>query len=532
MANPVIFWPFFQPSLFAYLAGCRIINEELPPKSSIALMIRRILHSPPPTVLVCGLAAIILIAAVDWQIEFNATLGFLYLFPLVLLGTALDWPWLIAVAIGCTFLSDRLDPFPGDAEIARDVLIFLTLATGALLALAVTKGYRRELDSLTRLQEEAIARRAAEEQLAFLVESSPAAVLTMRADREILLANPAAHRLLGVSDGGLPGRNITRYVPALGSIPSIDDTAKIFRTEMQTRGQRETGEIFLADVFFSTYSTAAGPRLSALVIDDSEHFREREEENLQQLLIGSRILVAAVSHEVRNVCGAIAMMHENLARTGSLRGNQDFEALGSLVHTLSKIASLELKQSVGAVEASSANLYDVFTDLRIVLEPLCEESEIAMQWQLPDGLPLVQADRHSLLQVLLNLTKNSLRALETADRKVITISAAARADGVLIKIVDSGPGIPSGQKLFQPLQKGADATGLGLYLSRAFMRSFRGDLRHDSTQPGCCFILELLALPPAESAEIRAAGPLAIERANRNGDEYVDEQRTHTTPLG
>src|SRR5277367_1294458 len=137
---------------------------------------------------------------------------------------------------------------------------------------------------------------------------------------------------------------------------------------MQTRGQRENGELFLADVFFSTYMTAAGPRLAALVVDSSEHLREREEASLQQLLAGSRILVAAVSHEVRNVCGAIGVMHANLERHGALNGNQDFEALGSLVETLSKIASLELKQSIGAQEPGRADLNEVLTDLRIVLE--------------------------------------------------------------------------------------------------------------------------------------------------------------------
>ena len=97
----------------------------------------------------------------------------------------------------------------------------------------------------------------------------------------------------------LPGKRITRYVPALGSVPSIDDGARIFRTEMQTRGQRENGDVFLADVFFSTYRTAAGPRLAALLIDASDQFREREEANLQQLLAGSRILVAAVRRDRR-----------------------------------------------------------------------------------------------------------------------------------------------------------------------------------------------------------------------------------------
>src|SRR5215472_2963058 len=299
-------------------------------------MIRRILERRPGTMLAWGALLTATIAYVDWQVEFNATLGFLYIFPMVLLGVVLEWWQLMLAAIFCTFLSDRLDPFPMDSEYARDALIFLSLTVTAFLSWTVTRGYRG-------LQEEATARRAAEEQLEFLIASSPAAVLTMTAQGEILLANPAAHKLLGVSEGKLPGRRIARYIPALGSVPSLAETEKIFRTEMQTRGQRESGEVFLADVFFSTYTTAAGPRLAALVVDSSEHLREREEASLEQLLAGSRVLVAAVSHEVRNVSGAIRMVHENLARGGTLTGNHDFEALGTLVQTLSKIASLELK---------------------------------------------------------------------------------------------------------------------------------------------------------------------------------------------
>ncbi len=463
---------------------------------------QRILRWEPRTALLWSAVLIATIAVCDWQIVFDATLGFLYMFPLVLLGTVLGWWQIILAAMFCTALSHWLDPFSMDMQVPRDILIFLTLSTTGLLSRSVSKGYRRA-------EKEVAARRSAEEQLEFLIESSPAAVLTMTADGEILLANPAAHRLFGVAEGALPGRRITRYIPALGSVPSVDETDRMFRTEMQTRGQRESGEVFLADVFFSTYHTAAGPRLAALLVDASEHLREREEASLQQLLAGSRIMVAAVSHEVRNVCGAIGVMHENLARNGALAGNKDFEALGSLVETLSKIASLELKQSARnarSAEPSRVDLREVLTDLRIVLEPYCEESEIELGLAIPDELPLVQADRQSLMQVLLNLTKNSQRAMESAAHKRIDISVATRKDGVSVRISDSGPGIPSGQKLFQPLQKGADTTGLGLYLSRAFMRSFRGDLRHDSSHPGCSFVLELVAAenvaePIPEAAE-------------------------------
>ncbi len=479
------------------------------------------LHLRRGSILAIGVALIALIALADWQIEFNATLGFLYMFPLVLLATVLDWKPLLVFALFCAFLSDRLDPFPMDAEYARDLLIFLTLAITALLARGLTNGYRREMANHAQIEREVAARRAAEEQLEFLIESSPAAVLTMTAEGEILLANPAAHQMLRVPADALPGRSIARYIPELGSIPSITEgsvpesakSGNMFRTEMQTHGRRETGEVFLANVFFSTYRTAAGPRLAALLIDTSEHLREREEASLQQLLEGSRILVAAVSHEVRNVCGAIGIVHENLARQRTLAGNQDFEALGSLVETLAKIASLELRQSTAPARASRVNLQEVLGDLRIVLESACEDSEIDLRWSTEEDLPLVQADRHSLLQVLLNLTKNSQRALESTSnpnlikRLEIHTSTSFETSNqslnpppanqrrkVLIRVIDNGPGVTPGTQLFQPLQKGADATGLGLYLSRAFMRSFHGDLRHEPTPDGCHFVLELVSV--------------------------------------
>jgi signal transduction histidine kinase len=135
-------------------------------------------------------------------------------------------------------------------------------------------------------------------------------------------------------------------------------------------------------------------------------------------------------------------------------------------------------------------------DLRIVLDSYCGEAGISLQWEIPEWLPLVLADRHSLLQVLLNLTKNSERALAAAESKTIRFSVEVLDEQVSIRVSDTGPGIRSLEKLFQPFQKGADSTGLGLYLSRAFMRSFRGELRHDPEGEGCSFILDLMRADP------------------------------------
>src|SRR5580698_5536395 len=128
-------------------------------------MIREILQRQPRTVLLGAVLLTALIAITDWQIVFEATLGFLYMFPLVLLGMIWGWKRLLLAAAFCTYLSDRLDPFPVDMQVPRNVLIFTTLATAGLLARAVARGYRREVDSLARVEQEMRARRAAEEQL-------------------------------------------------------------------------------------------------------------------------------------------------------------------------------------------------------------------------------------------------------------------------------------------------------------------------------------------------------------------------------
>ncbi len=434
------------------------------------------------------------IAFVDWRVEVNLAFGFLYLFPILLIGTvATRWQIVLAATV-CTFLADLLDPVPFriSFSLPQDILIFSALTGTGLYSHEVTRRRDLERKNIETLEVEVAARRLAEQQLEFLIESSPAAIFTMSADHRILHANSAAHRLLGVAPEELSGRSVRRYIPALCRVPSMSESPQVFRTEMQCHGERENGEVFLANVFFSTYATTAGARIAAFVVDASEQMREREELSLEQLMAGSRILVGAVFHEVRNVCSAISVIYENLVRSRVLDGNKDFEPLGSLVRTLNNVASLELKQSAADSHVGTIDLGVALDDLRIVLEPYCREADINLHWEIPSHLPLVCADRHKLLQVLLNLTKNSERAFEGTEGREVYFSISVAKAVVSIRVTDTGSGIRFPSKLFQPFQDGAESTGLGLFLSRAFIRSFGGDLRYDpASTPGCSFVIDL-----------------------------------------
>jgi PAS domain S-box-containing protein len=437
---------------------------------------------------------IALIAFADWRVEGNIPLGFLYLFPMLLVGNVLNRWQIAAVAALCTAFTEAFDSyqwFP-EAGVPRDILIFAAFFGMGLFVYELVRSRQAALQHLQIIESEAEARREAEEQLKILVESSPAAILTMDAQGCVLLANDAAHRLVGLPGGSLPGRSIREYLPSLVNVPAPEQNRPSFRTVMQCRGRRDDGEAFLADVWFSTYRTSAGPRLAAMVVDSSEEMRSREEFNLHQLMAGSRILVGAVSHEIRNVCGAIAVVHQNLSRSGALSENKDFEALGTLILALEKIAAMELRQT--ANPAAGLDLQSLIEELRIIVEPALREDGTEVHWDIQSGLPAVWADRQSLMQVFLNLVKNSQRAMFNQTSRVLTFTAKTEKDRVMVRVQDTGGGVANPDRLFRPFQQGAQATGLGLYLSRAFMRSFRGDLRYEPEPGGASFLVELSPL--------------------------------------
>jgi signal transduction histidine kinase len=435
---------------------------------------------------------IALIAVIDWRVETNVSLGFLYLFPMLMVGVSLCRWQIAVVAAVCTFLVEAFDPFefmPSES-IPRMILVFAAFFGAGLFVFESNKNRALTQRHVADLENEMELRRDAEEQLRVLVESSPAAIFTLDAQGTVLMANASADHLLNVEPGTLPGVQIGKYLPALASVPPFSVNTQLFRTEMECPGRRSGGEVFLANIWFSTYRTRSGPRLAAVVVDVSEDLRNREESSLQQLMTGSRIVVASVCHEIRNLCGAIGVVNANLGRNAAVAGSEDYRALATLVAGLERIASLELRQTA-AEAVDGIDILPLLDELHIVIEPQLRDAGVELRWILPASLPEVWADRHALLQVFLNLTKNSTRAMESSPTKVLTVSASLEGDRVLVRVEDTGAGVATPERLFQPFQAGAESTGLGLYVSRALVRGFRGDLAYIPRAAGCCFTISL-----------------------------------------
>ncbi len=126
---------------------------------------------------------------------------------------------------------------------------------------------------------------------------------------------------------------------------------------------------------------------------------------------------------------------------------------------------------------------------------------VAIQTNIPRSLPAVSADRMLLEQVLLNLTRNAIEAMQDVapERRVLRIVAASEAGQVTVSVIDQGHGIAPevAERLFSPFfSTKAEGMGMGLSICRTAIEFHGGTLTH-SANPGGGTIFKF-ALPSQE----------------------------------
>jgi PAS domain S-box-containing protein len=450
-------------------------------------------YSESHRAVICATAGlfICLIAWLDWLV-IDTSIGFLYLFPVLLCAAALSNLQILGVALLCGFLRKYFDPIgsaPGAIE--RTAVAVASYAMTGFFVNALNQRRRLLTTHLAEREEQMRLRREAEQQVRVLIETSPLAILTLASSGRVALANESARELFGFGEEALQGADVSPYLPILNRMLQNPRQASNLRTNVECRAQRRNGDVFLANVWLSTYRTSEGAGLAAVVWDASENLRDREGAGFDSMMATSRVVIGAISHEIRNLASAAASAHARLSDGCDVAHNDQYHVLGTLIRGLEKIASSGLR-AASPRDAAVTDLGTVLDETRIVIEPELREAGISLVWGVGEGLPLVQADHHGLLQVFVNLSRNSLRALEDCPVREIRISAAAERDLVVVRFRDSGPGVANPEELFRPFQAGAHAVGLGLYISRAILRAHGGGLRYEPGQgTGSCFTVEL-----------------------------------------
>ena len=135
-------------------------------------------------------------------------------------------------------------------------------------------------------------------------------------------------------------------------------------------------------------------------------------------------------------------------------------------------------------------------------------SAVEFEMRGGQGVPTVMVDRTQLEIVMHNLLTNSLDAFDAlparrAQPRCIQVAAEVRGADVLIGVDDSGPGIPARltERLFEPfVTSKISGMGLGLSLSRTFLRHQGGDLWNEASRlGGARFVIRLVTRATAQT---------------------------------
>ena len=204
-------------------------------------------------VLAVSAVAILIIAIVDWWTKPYVSLGFLYLFPIMLASAYLP-RWVVA-AVGalCAELAELFSSL-GESPV-RLGFETLALAGCGLFVGELVRNRRISLESQAKLRA--------------LVETSPAAIVIIDEHGVIEVANRAAMDLLLPRYGHLVGEPIAAFLPELHFAIRWEEAPQ-FRASLQCRAHRGSGESFLANVWFSTYREGRTRNLAAIITDISE----------------------------------------------------------------------------------------------------------------------------------------------------------------------------------------------------------------------------------------------------------------------
>jgi PAS domain S-box-containing protein len=193
------------------------------------------------------------VALVDWWTNPYVSLGFLYLFPVILAAAFLPRWGVALLGAGCAVLAEAFSALaPSPVRLGFEAL---ALVGCGLFVTELIRNRRLTLKTQARLNA--------------LVETSPAAIVTVDEHGLVDLANEAALHLMAPRDGKLVGAPIAAFLPQLHHALRWEEAPQ-FRASMQCQGHRGNGESFTADVWFSTYKEGQANKLAAIIADVTE----------------------------------------------------------------------------------------------------------------------------------------------------------------------------------------------------------------------------------------------------------------------
>ena len=423
---------------------------------------------------------------------------FYYFTPPVLISAGIGGlgPGLLATALGIAaayLVIIEVSEFP------RLLLIF-SIAFAAI-GIGVSWGgellyrSRRRTTAMTR---DALAREA---HLQSILDTVPEAMIVIDEQGTMQSFSSAAERLFGYRVSEALGQNVKILMPAPYR-ESHDGYLERYRTTGERRiigigrvvvGQRKDGSTFPMELAVGEMKSGDRRFFTGFIRDLTE--RQKTEARLQELqselvhisrLTAMGEMASTLAHELNQPLSAISNYLKGSKRL--LEGRRD-EKSTAMRDALEKAADQAMRAgqiirrlrdfvSRGESERRVENITKLVEEASALALVGVKDRGIRVQFQFDPAVDLVLADRVQIQQVLLNLIRNAMDAMESSQSRDLTVSITPVENGyVRISVADSGSGIAPevAEQLFQPfITTKRQGMGVGLSISRTIVEAHGG----------------------------------------------------------
>ena len=442
------------------------------------------------------------------------------------------------VACGTTHLLSAITiwvPLYWLDSIAKAVTAAISLAAAVLMIWIVPRAL--SVPTVSQLQAEIQQRKSAEDalresenRLATILDSVDAFIYIKDCNYQYQYANQPVRRLFGKALKDIIGKSDDAFFDQATAAKLHEDDRRVIEL-----GERIATENVYTDknnAITHAYFTVNQPLrredgsvygLCGIATDISEqkNREQQDKKHLDELAHATRLglmgeMASGIAHEVNQPLAAISSYarvsinlanaeNPNLVKLTEILYKTQQQALraGRIVHRMREFVKSHEKHR------SSADINALIHDAVGLCVAELKQSAINLTFDLENSLPLVYVDHIQIEQVVINLIRNSVEALQNlsaSQHRQITIhSRLAMNNGVHVSVKDNGVGLDNDQrqKILTPFYTTkADGMGMGLSISRSIVEAHEGSL-HFNSEPGkgTTFYFILPSYMPGEADE-------------------------------
>ncbi|MGZ5052723.1 MAG: PAS domain S-box protein [Methylobacter sp.] len=340
-----------------------------------------------------------------------------------------------------------------------------------------------------------------------IFNASVEGIITIDMSNRIVSANAAVETIFGYQPVELIGCDIGTLIPtsqensnAYGSPYAITCIGQIQEIE----GRHKNGSVIPLDLSAAEFLIDNERYFANIVRDVSlRKYREQQDkEHLNELAHVTRLglmgeMASGIAHEVNQPLSSIATYAQvsiNLINNGNpdplklieilYKTQQQALRAGRIIHRMREFVKFQSKHCL------SVNINNLIHDAVSLCIAELKQNNIKLMFNLENNLPPVLVDQIQIEQVIINLVRNSIEALQTQparqQRQLHIASLLTPDHTVQVRIQDNGPGFDEEQRqqILTPFYTTkADGMGMGLSITQSIIAAHDGTLQFDG-QPG------------------------------------------------